>query len=167
MGPLPQQHLLEQAVHPDPALRPSAGHRSPSSLENAAAAACFRAGASSMRRRSCSPSLAQKKSSHKTNHECSRSWGDSSASPKSSGWRGTGSSTQDGAAPSREGRNPVLSTLALATRCLLSLVLIGAIPVTTMFVTSAYQASVDLLCISVPSLLLVQDFARLAPSVAS
>lgn len=108
--------------------------------------------------------------SQKSNCEHSRSWGDSSASPKKSvDWHRTGSSAQDGMGTSdhplvqgREGRNPIQSTLVLASRRLFSLVLTGA-----MLVTSAYQVAGDLLCLLVPSVPLVHDLVRLAPAVAT
>lgn len=61
--------------------------------------------------------------------------------------------------PNGKDRNPLLLTPFSAPRCPLSLV-------PTVSAALMYQAAVDSLCLSIPSLPLVQDILRLAPSAA-
>lgn len=132
-------HLrLKQAMWPDPVLRPFLGHRSPLDSESAASS-LVGTGASLKRHRSRSPLSTSKKRSHKTSCEHSRS---------------------------RETLLPSLIRAWTSWGLVPSPVPMGVMPVPTMSVTTAYQAVADLLCLSVPSLPLVQDFPRLVASVA-
>lgn len=128
-----KQHLVEQAMRPDPVPRPSSSHRSPSDSKSAVAS-CSEARASLKMHRNCSPSSAPKKRWLKTYQEHSR-FRVILLSHLRRTWTSTVSTlvhaslTLPQYVQGREGRHLVLSTLVLASVHLSSPVLIGTMPV--------------------------------------
>lgn len=128
------------------------------------------AGASPETQRSCSLSSASRKRSHKTEEGCSRPCGDLFASSRrSADLHRMNANARDGACPvnhfpvyyARRIGDPMPLTPILALGCPLSPVLTRAMLASAVSVSAIYQEPMDLLCLSVPTSPLVQDFAGL------
>lgn len=123
---------------------------------------------------SCSQSTAPRKKSQQIDQDLSGSRDDSFASPKkTTDWHRAGAGGQDGTGTSDPAvvvkgtvGKPLPLTLVSASRHLLSLVLTREMLASAHSVPVVYQVTMDLLCLSVPTSLLVQDFARAVSFIA-